>query len=102
LAATGTVTNTGRAALGIRGATAVTAAAEARGVIIVSVTPGGAADQAGIRTGDLVTAANAHATPSLAALLDLVATLKAGDKMTFTRSRGSHSVHVTLAQLSAG
>jgi len=104
LAATGTVTSTGRAALGIRGATAVSASGAASGVIVVAVTAGGAADRAGVRAGDLVTAINGRTTPTLASLFDLLAGLKVGDTATVTVSRAgaSRAISVVLEQQPSG
>ena len=103
LAATGKVTNTGRAGLGIRGASAVTSTGQAAGVIVVVAQPGGAADRAGIRAGDVVTAVNNRQTLTLPALLDILAALKPGDAVTvkLSRSGTSRSFDATLQELTA-
>jgi putative serine protease PepD len=103
LAATGTVSNTGRAALGIRGASAVSATGVTGGVIVAATEPGGAANRAGIVAGDVITAVGNRQTPTLAALLDILSGLKPGDAVTVTvlRSGDSRSVAVTLGELPA-
>jgi putative serine protease PepD len=103
LAATGSVSNTGRAALGIRGASAVSATGVTGGVIVAATEPAGAANRAGIVAGDVITAVGARQTPTLAALLDLLSGLKPGASVTVTvlRSGASRSVAVTLGELPA-
>jgi S1-C subfamily serine protease len=98
LAATGAVTNTGRAALGVRGATALTGTGTASGVVIVELTPGGAVAAAACTPGDVNTAVNGHPVPTLAALLDTVAGMKVGDTVvvTVTCAGQSSSLPVTL------
>lgn len=104
LVATGHVTHSGRAALGIEGATATTAAGESVGVIIASILPGGAAEKAGLRTGDVITEVGQTPTPTLAALQDVLAGLQPGDRTTvrFTHSDGTEeTVTVTLGELTS-
>jgi len=102
LVATGKVTNSGRAALGIAGATAVDATGSPVGVIATGVQSGGAADKAGIKTGDLITAIAAQPTPTLAALQDVLAGEKPGATVPVKvtdASGSSRSVNVTLGSL---
>jgi putative serine protease PepD len=98
----GKVTNSGRAALGISGATSVDASGQPIGVIVTQVSPGGPADQAGIHVGDVITQINGQPTPTLSALQAVLASLKPGDAATLSivGADGSHrSVKVTLGNL---
>jgi S1-C subfamily serine protease len=80
----GKVTNSGRAALGIGGATAMTATGQPGGVIITSVQPGGPADKAGIKPGDVILKINGTPTPTLSDLQGVLAGLKPGDTASVT------------------
>ena len=107
LIATGKVTNSGRAALGVTVRTVVNdqGTGAGGGVGVVSVTPGGAAAKAGIQPGDVITAVNGTPTPDTSSLSAALATLKPGDqaKVTLTKADGSTAtVTVTLGQLSGG
>ena len=95
LIATGKVTNSGRAALGVTVETVVSASGEPAGVGVVSVTPGGAAAQAGIRAGDVILAVNGQPTDSVPALQSALATLKPGDKVRIRLSRNGTQSTVT-------
>jgi S1-C subfamily serine protease len=102
LIATGHVTNSGRAALGIAGADAADALGNPGGVIVSQVTPGGAAARAGITTGDVITAINGQPVTSLADLQNILAGLTpgAGATVTLTGQNGAtRTVHVVLGQL---
>lgn len=102
LIATGKVTKSGRAALGISGGDAINGAGSPVGVLVESVQKGGAADQAGIPVGVAITAVNGQQTPTLASLQDLLARLAPGQqaKVTYLDQNGaSHTVTVTLGQL---
>jgi S1-C subfamily serine protease len=102
----GQVVNSRRAALGVRVATAVDATGNPIGVVVGSVTKGSGAEAAGIRTGDVILNLNGTPTPSSAALSQLLAGLKPGDKVKVEVQHidGSRStVTVTLSELpSAG
>jgi S1-C subfamily serine protease len=103
LIAQGQVVNSGRAALGISGATAVDVAGNPVGVIVASVTPGGPAAKAGIAPDDVITMINGQATPTLSALQEILAGLHPGDKASLTvlaPDGTTHKVTVTLTQLS--
>jgi len=104
LAAAGRVTHTGRAGLGIRGATAVGRTGDPAGVIVAVAEPGGAADRAGIHAGDVIATINNHQTPTLATLLEILSGLKAGDTVTvgLVDSGVSRSVTASLQDLKAG
>lgn len=103
LVAAGRVTNTGRAALGIRGATALLPSGAPGGVVVAAVNRGGAADRAGIRAADLITAVNGREVTSLAALADVMAGLRPGSvvPVKVQRSGSTLTVTVTLEQLPA-
>jgi S1-C subfamily serine protease len=98
----GSVTNSGRAALGISATTATTVLGEPVGVLIRRVDPGGPADAAGLRAGDIITAVDGHPIPDLAALQETVAGLQPGARATVDvlRSDGSRrEVQLTLGTL---
>ena len=102
LVATGTVANSGRAALGIAGATVASRSGEPLGVLVRSVRPGGPAEAAGIALGDIITEINDEPTPTLDALGTVLADLKPGDgaSVTVLRPDGTkRSVRVTLGNL---
>ena len=75
LIASGKVTDSGRAALGISGVDAVNPAGNPVGVLVESVQSGGAAARAGIPTGVAITAVNGQKTPTLAVLQNVLAAL---------------------------
>jgi len=77
----GKVTNSGRAALGISAITATTLAGRPVGVLLRRVDPHGAADGAGLRPGDIVTAVDGQATTDLAALQELLAQRQPGARV---------------------
>ena len=99
LIATGKVSNSGRASVGITAQTVADASGQPTGVGVVRVTPGGAAATAGIQAGDIVVDLAGQPTPSVAALQAVLAAHKPGDRLLARVSRdGTEStVHVTLA-----
>jgi S1-C subfamily serine protease len=101
LITTGQVSNSGRAALGITAETVADASGQPAGVGVVSVTPGGAADKAGIKAGDIILAVGGQTTDSVTTLPSVLATHKPGDQVQVRLSRnGSEStVTVTLGTL---
>ena len=102
LIASGHVTNSGRAALGIAGADAADALGNPAGVIVSQVTPGGAAAHAGITTGDVITAINGQPVTSLSDLQDVLAGLAPGTSATVTvagQDGATRTLHVVLGQL---
>jgi S1-C subfamily serine protease len=104
LVSLGKVVNSGRAALGIRGATATDTSGQSVGVIVSQLTAGGPAAKAGIQAGDVIIKINGQPTPTLSALQALIAGLHPGDiaKVTVIRPDGSqHTFDVTLGDLSA-
>jgi len=82
LIATGKVSDSGRAALGISATTASTFGGNPIGVLIRAVQPGQAAEQAGINPGDILTAINGKPTKSLDALQTVLADLAPGQEAT--------------------
>ena len=102
LVASGHVTSSGRAALGVEVATEVAPDGTSAGVGIVSVTAGGPAAKAGLRAGDLITAVNGTATPDAQTLSAVLADLRPGQVASVRVTRadgGSATVKVTLGQL---
>lgn len=104
LVATGRVTDTGRAPLGIRAATALLNTGEPAGVVVVSVEPAGPAEKAGLQVGDLITSVDGHAVTSLADLADAMAPLRPGASVPVVvqRSGAKKTLTVTVGELSAG
>ncbi len=74
-----------------------------QGVVAASVYPGGPADQAGVRAGDVITAADGAAVNDEATLNFAAATHKAGDtvRLTLRRSGATRTVGVRLEALPA-
>jgi putative serine protease PepD len=104
LAASGRVTSSGRAALGVK-VTAVTDQQGApAGVGVVEVTPGGPAAKAGITTGDVIISVAGQRTPTQQALAAALATQKVGDTVPVRvdRDGSASTVRVTLGELTAG
>jgi putative serine protease PepD len=103
LISTGKVTQSTRAALGITGHTTVTADGQPAGVAISTVTAGGAAAEAGLQAGDIITKLAGHETPTQGALTAVLANLKPGQEVevTYTRSGASHTTKVTLGHLAS-
>ena len=88
------------AASGVRPACSLPISTSA-GALIQSVSSGGAAEQAGLQAGDVVTEFNGLPVTDSIDLTALVRTLPAGGdaKLTFTRDGSSKTVDVTLGQL---
>ena len=102
LIATGKVTNSGRAALGISGSTVVNRSGQAAGVLVRSVQDGRPAASAGIKPGDVITAINGKPTPTLDDLQTVLAGLAPGQEATVdvTHPDGSkQSYKLTLGSL---
>jgi putative serine protease PepD len=101
LIATGKVTDSGRAALGARVTTVVDAQGQPQGVGVVEVTPGGPADKAGIRPGDIIVSVNGDDTPTTEALGAVLAGLKPGQTVPVVVQRGGsqNKLQVTLGNL---
>jgi len=99
LVATGRVTNSGRAYLGIEGG----ATTGGEGVLVVAVTPGGPAAQAGITAGTLITSVAGKPTPGPSQLAEVLATLNPGQTVPVTvvppHSGVRTTINVTLGEL---
>jgi S1-C subfamily serine protease len=103
LIATGKVTNSGRASLGITADTVANASGQPAGVGVVSVTAGGGAARAGIRAGDIILRIAGQPIASVTALQSALATHKPGDQVTVQLSRNGtiSTVEVTLSSLTS-
>ncbi|MEV0619487.1 trypsin-like peptidase domain-containing protein [Nonomuraea sp. NPDC050404] len=98
----GRVTNSHRAALGIRGSTVIGSDGQPSGVGVAGVERGGGAEKAGIRNGDVIVSINGKETPTMAALAETITTLRPGDKARVGLQRAdgqTATVEVTLGQL---
>lgn len=102
LIASGKVTRSGRAALGVSVRSVLNARGEAAGVGVVDVTPNGPAEHAGIAPDDLITSVNGVRTPTATELTKTLATLKPGQKVKVELQRPDghkRTVEVTLGNL---
>lgn len=101
LVATGTVTDSGRAALGAGVTTVVDNSGQPHGVGVISVTPGGPADKAGIQPRDIIVSVNGTSTPSVQVLGAVLADLNVGTTVPVTVRRGGEErqLQVTLGEL---
>ncbi|MFF0462255.1 S1C family serine protease [Streptomyces mexicanus] len=96
----GRVVNSGRAALGITGRTVVGADYQPAGVAVVEVQAGGAAQRAGIRSGDVIVRIGGRDITSITSLSEALATAKPGQKtqVTYVRDGDEKTVEVTLGE----
>jgi putative serine protease PepD len=102
LISTGRVTQSGRAALGVKVRTVVDLQGNVTGVGVVTVTPGGPAARAGIRVDDAIISVNGVRTPTTTALAETLATLKPGQRVSVEIQHpdgGRATAMVTLGQL---
>jgi S1-C subfamily serine protease len=81
LIASGHVKESGRAGMGVKVRTVVDMRGNVTGVGVVSVTPGGAADKAGISPDDVILWVDGTRTPTTTALAEALAALKPGQKV---------------------
>jgi S1-C subfamily serine protease len=97
----GHVTDSHRAAIGAQITTTTGADGTPAGVGIVAVTPGGAADRAGLRAGDVIRSIGSAETPTGEALAQALAGMRPGQHVTATvvRDGSSQDVQLTLGQL---
>ncbi|BAU82698.1 hypothetical protein SLA_1760 [Streptomyces laurentii] len=97
----GRVTDSGRAALNITGRTVLGDDYEPNGVAIVQATPGGAAADAGMRAGDVITKVGTTPVTTITSLAEALAAHQPGDKVTvaFTRGTKQERVQVTLGEM---
>jgi len=108
--ATGTVTHTGRAELGVQVADVdATLAAQDNlsvdhGALIVSVVSASAAASAGLHAGDVIVQIGNNAVNDVSSLSDALANLNPGQTVAVHIYRGSQqlTIHVTLGELQAG
>jgi S1-C subfamily serine protease len=103
LISTGAVTNSHRAAIGAEVGTVTGQDGTPAGTGIVAVTGGGPADQAGLRAGDIISAAGGEPTPDTRALASVLAAARPGDQVTLSVVRGEQqlSMRLTLGELPA-
>ncbi|MEV6049566.1 trypsin-like peptidase domain-containing protein [Streptomyces sp. NPDC052107] len=96
----GKVVNSGRAALGITARTVVDERYQPAGVAVVTVKPGGAADQAGLRPGDIITKVGGQSISNITSLSVALAAGKPGQKtsVTYQRDGAGKTVEVTLSE----
>ncbi|MGW1228371.1 S1C family serine protease [Streptomyces sp. NPDC001478] len=97
----GKVTDSGRAALNITGRTVVNSSYQPAGVAIVGVTSGGAAQKAGLRSGDIITKVGDTPITTITSLAEALASDKPGDKVTVTylRNDARKTAEVTLGEV---
>lgn len=97
----GKVTDSGRAALNITGRTVVDDTYQPAGVALVSVEKGGAADEAGLRAGDIITELGEVPVTTITSLSEALATHKAGQEVPVTYTRGGtrRTAKVTLGEV---
>jgi len=98
----GRVTNSHRAALGVRVRTVTGASGQPVGAGIVSVLAGSGAADAGLRAGEVITAVGRSATPDTETLAAVLGQLRPGQRVPVTvlKHNGSKAtVQVTLGQL---
>ncbi|NUP52609.1 MAG: PDZ domain-containing protein, partial [Catenulispora sp.] len=104
LIAGGKVTDSGRAALGVKVIGVVDRSGTPIGVGIAELTADSPAGKAGLKVGDVITAVNGTPTPDPTALSQVLVTLKPGQqvKVDYTTADGSkQSATVTLGTLSS-
>ena len=102
LIATGHVTRSDRAALGISASDATDAQGNPAGVLVAGTTAGRSAAKAGIAAGDVITAINGQKVTSLADLQSILAQLSPGQTVTLTvqdQNGNTRTVNVVLGQL---
>ncbi|GLY82988.1 S1C family serine protease [Actinoallomurus iriomotensis] len=102
LIASGRVKESGRAAIGAKVRTVVDLRGDVEGVGVVSVTPGGPAENAGIVADDVILSVNGVRTQTTTALSEALAALKPGQKVKaqIMRPDGARqTVTITLGQL---
>jgi S1-C subfamily serine protease len=104
LITSGKVTNSHRAAIGAQVATVTGADGAPAGTGVVAVTPGGPADQAGIRAGDLIRSFGETPTPDAESLTQALAGARPGQSVTLTimRAGQTHTPEVRLGELPGG
>ncbi|GGU78651.1 protease [Streptomyces filipinensis] len=96
----GKVVDSGRAALGITARTVVDDRYQPAGVAVVTVASGGAADRAGLRPGDIITALGKAPITTITSLSEALAADKPGQRttVTFQRDGAERTAKVTLGE----
>ncbi|MFD9504899.1 S1C family serine protease [Streptomyces sp. NPDC060035] len=97
----GKVTDSGRAALNITGRTVVDDDYQPAGVAVVSLEKGGAAEKAGLRAGDIITAIDDTPITTITSLSEALAGDKPGEQVTVTYSRSDskRKAEATLGEI---
>ncbi|MEU9730027.1 trypsin-like peptidase domain-containing protein [Streptomyces sp. NPDC048002] len=100
IVADGRVTESGRAALGITARTVVDDDYRAAGAAVVEVKDGGAADEAGLRPGDVITGLGDTDITTVTSLAEALAAREPGERttVTYTRDGARRTVDVTLGE----
>jgi S1-C subfamily serine protease len=104
LVQTGTVTNSGRAALGVQATTAMDRAGNPSGVLVRSAVPNEAAAAAGITPGSIITSVAGQATPDVDTMAEVLAGLSPNTRVPVSVTAptgGTHAVDVVLTELSS-
>ncbi len=107
---TGKVTHTGRAALGVQVISVDSNVAAQdnlsvdHGALITNVTPNGAANQAGLRSGDVIIQIDNQPVNGTSSLSDALASKNPGDTIAVKIVRGNQqlTINVTLGELQVG
>ncbi|MFD5125805.1 S1C family serine protease [Streptomyces sp. NPDC058385] len=97
----GKVTDSGRAALDITGRTVLGSSYQPDGVAVVDVADGGAAQKAGIQSGDVITQFDDTDVNTMVSLAEELAAHKPGDKVSvaYLRNGAAKTVEVTLGEM---
>ncbi|MFD3481000.1 S1C family serine protease [Streptomyces sp. NPDC058695] len=97
----GKVTDSGRAALGITGRTVLGSSYQPDGVAVVDVDDGGAAQKAGIQSGDVITQVGDTDVHTMVSLAEELAAHKPGDKVSvaYLRNGAAKTAEVTLGEM---
>jgi len=99
---TGKVTNSGRAAMGVRVITVDQALAERdnlaidHGALIVNLTANGSADRAGLKSGDVIVKVDGKEVNSIASLGDVLLSKEPGDVVPVQVQRGNQQLTITV------
>jgi len=103
LIAHGKVTSSDRASLNISAQTSANQDGNDVGVAIIEVAPGGAADKAGLKPGDIILAVDGQATSSVQVLEGVLVRYQPGNSVTLRvqRNGAQSNVTVTLGSLSS-
>ncbi|MCB8906654.1 MULTISPECIES: S1C family serine protease [unclassified Streptomyces] len=97
----GRVTDSGRAALNITGRTVLNDDYEPAGVAVVEAPANGAAGEAGLKPGDVITRLGDTEVTTITSLSEALASLRPGDEVTVTYVRGTatEKTQVTLGEM---